>query len=76
MSNFLVFLQLMQGRNEAGARGAKFPRRRITMGAPNHCGDAEKSKMSQVLSSILQICLWKISGSNMGRQTCFLPRAI
>jgi len=31
---------------------------------------------SQVLSSIQHNCSWKSSGSNMGHQTCFLPRAL
>jgi len=50
------------------------------MGTPNHYGDAESLRdrwkgpaMSQVLSSIQYICFRKTSGSNMGRQTCFLP---
>jgi len=32
-----------QGRSEGG-REAQFPWHRITIGAPNHCGDAEKSQ--------------------------------
>ena len=38
---------------------------------------AEKSQQchEQVLSLIQYICFRKSSGSNMGRQTCFLPRA-
>jgi len=44
-------------------------------GAPNHCGGRRKiPTMSQILSSIQHICFQKTSGSNMGRQTCFLPR--
>jgi len=53
-----------QGRSEGG-REAQFPWHRITMGAPNHCGVAEKS-MSQVLSLLQCICSRKIPGLNMG----------
>jgi len=72
----------VQGRNAGGARGAQSPGRRIPMGAPNYCdgrgmtaGRRKVPTMSQVLSSIKYFCFRKTSGSNMGRQTCFLPRA-
>ena len=47
------------------------------MGAPNHCRGRRKAPtvLSQVLSSIQYICFRKTSGSNIGRQTCFLPWA-
>ena len=32
----------IQGRNEGGARGAPFPGRRITIGAPNDCQGRQK----------------------------------
>jgi len=38
LSFYPELLWCRQGRNERGARGAQFPERRITMGAPNHCG--------------------------------------
>jgi len=41
----------VQGRNEVGERGAQFPGRRITMGAPNQCGGRRKiPTMSQAIS--------------------------
>jgi len=56
--------------------------------APNHCWGAEILRgaewlrgrqkmptMSLVHSSIQYICFRKASGSKMGHQTCFLPRA-
>jgi len=44
-------------------------------GAPNGSGACRKvPTISQVLSSIQYICFRKTSVSNMGRQTCFLPR--
>jgi len=57
------------------ARGAKFPGRRITMGASNHCGRGPKSYnnvtstffSSTFASERPQVRTW-------GRQTCFLPR--
>jgi len=61
-----LYHRCTQGCNE-GARGPQFPGRRITMGAPNHCGVRRKvPAMSQVLSSIQHICFLKISNSNMG----------
>jgi len=59
-------------------RGTQFPGRRVTMGAPNHCGGRRKvPTMSQVLSSIQYICLWKTSVSNMGAPNLLLaPGAI
>jgi len=49
-----------------GERGAQFPGRRITMGAPNHCeGRRKVLAMSQVFSSIQYICSRRTSGSNM-----------
>ena len=58
------------------ATGAQLPGRRVTIGAPNHCGDAEKSKLchkrflqcSTLASERSQFRTW-------GGQTCFLPRA-
>jgi len=44
-------------------------------GAESLCGRHEVSTMSQILSSVQYICFQKISGSNIERQTCFLPRA-
>ena len=71
-----------QGRNEGGKGGHISPgaeslrRRLITTRAPNDCGERRKvPTMSQVLSSIQYICFLKTSNSNMGRQTCLLPRA-
>jgi len=32
-----IMLFCGQGRNKGRAKGAQFPERRITMGAPNHC---------------------------------------
>jgi len=66
---------LSQGRNEWWKTGEQFPGRRITMRAPNDCGGRQKDPtMSQVLSSIQNTCFRKTSGSNMGKQTCFLSR--
>jgi len=58
-----------QGRNEGEKGGHNFPR------AESLRGLRKVPTMSQVLSSIQHICFGTISGSNMGRQTCFLPRA-
>jgi len=67
--NSLMELLFGQRRNE-GIKGGTIPR------APNHCGGRRKvPTTSQVLSSIQYICFRKTSGWNMGRQTCFLPRA-
>ena len=74
--------RVAQGHNEKGQRGM-IPR------APNYYGGAKSlweapdargglrrvPTMSQVLSSIQYICFRKSSGSNMGHQTYFLPRA-
>jgi len=61
----LTLIDLHQGRNEGGT----IPR------ASNHCGGRRKVPiMSQVISSIQHICFRNTSGSNTGRQTCFLPR--
>ena len=64
-----------QGRNIGGETGSQqrgarstIPRRRITMRAP-------KSPYNVTSSSVQYIFFRKTSGSNMGRQTCFLPRA-
>jgi len=57
-----------QGRN-GGEKGAQFPGCWVNMGR------RKVLKMSQVLSSIRWICFRKSSGSNIGRQTCFLPWA-
>jgi len=35
-----------QRRNKERARGAQLPRRRVTMGEPNHCGGAPKGPNS------------------------------
>jgi len=78
--NQLTFIR-SQGRNE----GAQFPGRQITMGALNHYGErrmtagASKSPnnvTSSLFSSIQYIGFQKTSNSKMGRQTCFLPRAL
>jgi len=59
-----------QGRNDGGAKGAQFPGRRITMGAPNQCGERRKVlKTSQVLSSTAHLLPKDFRlehGSNMG----------
>jgi len=58
------------------SKGAQFPGRRITMGAPNHCGGAEKSQ--QCLMYFLQYSTFSSERPQVwtwGRQTCFLPRA-
>ena len=59
-----------------GARGAQFPGRPVTMGAPNDYRVAEKSQQchkyflqyTTFTSKISQVRTWR-------RQTCFLPRA-
>jgi len=55
----------------SGGKGGTMPGRRITMGAPNHCGVAEKSQnvintFFKVFSSIQNICFRKTSVSNTG----------
>jgi len=67
----------LQARNEEG-KGAQFPGRRVTMGAPNHCeGRRKVPTMSQVLSSIQYMCFRKTSVSNMGAPDLLLaPGAI
>ena len=62
---YFVFGYACRGRT----RGAQFPGRRITIGAPKSLNN-----VTNILSSTQYICFWKTSGSNMGRQTCFLPR--
>jgi len=61
-----------------GEKGAQFPGRRITMGAPNGRGGRRKvPTMSHVLSSTQYISFRKISGSNMGAPNLlFAPGAI
>ena len=61
-----------QGCNEGG-KGAQFPGGRVTMRVQNHCGGAKKSQ--QCHKYFLQYSKFQYGKSNMGRQTCFLPRA-
>jgi len=64
-------------RGEAEETQFHFPGHRITMGAPNHSGGAEKCQnchkyffqFSKFTSNRAQVRTW-------GRQTCFLPRAL
>jgi len=70
-----------KGRNEGWARVAQFPGRRIIMGAPNHCGWREmtagdEKSPNNVTSTFFNTvqCFRKTSGSNMRRQTSFLPQ--
>jgi len=67
----------IQGCNEGG-KGAKFPRLRVTMGAPNGCGGHQKvPTTSQVPSSTQYICFRKTSVSNTGAPNLLLvPGAI
>jgi len=57
------------------ARGAQFPRRSVTMGAPNDCRVAETSQ--QCHKHFLQYTIFTCKISQVrtwGRQTCFFPR--
>jgi len=56
----------LQGRNEGG-KGAQFPGRRITMGAP------KIPTVSHALSSMQYICFRKTSGSNAGAKVASCP---
>ena len=51
-----------------GRQGSTIPR------TPNHYGSLKSPNNVTRTSSIQCICFRKTSGSNMGRQTCFLPR--
>jgi len=76
----LTYEAISPGRKTHFAKGvtreAQFPGRRVTMGAPNHCGGAEKSQQchkyflqySTFASERTQFRTWR-------RQTCFLLRA-
>jgi len=60
---------------KGGKRGTR-PERRVTTGAPNHCGGVEKSQ--QYHKYILQYSTFASKRPQVqtwGRQTCFLPRA-
>jgi len=57
-----------QERNKGEQEGHNSP------GAESLWGCRKIPTMSQVLSSIEYMWFRKISGSNMGRQTCYLPR--
>ena len=59
-----------------GGKGGATPRAPSNYGgAKSVRGRLEVPTMSQALSSLQKSCFGKTSVSNMGRQTCFLPRA-
>jgi len=72
----LVVLLTIIGRGVT--RGAQFTGRRVTAGAPNHCGGRQKiPTLPQVLSLIQCIFLRKTSVSNVGTPNWLLgPDAI
>ena len=80
--SFHAYSGCNQWRNEGG-QGRKLPRRRLTMGTPNHCGwrrmttvGAEKSQ--QCHKHFLQYSTFASERPHFriwGRQTFFLPRA-
>jgi len=65
----------------SGEKGGTMPGRRITMGAPNHCGVAEKSQkchkyfLQSIFFNTEHLLPKDISFEYGWRQTCFLPRA-
>jgi len=69
----------MQGSKQEcneGGRGAQFPGRQITMGAPNNWWGGKVPLMSQVLSLIQHIFFQKTLVSNMGAPNLFLATAV